>query len=119
MLPNGAGESRTRSGKLDALTVITAGPITVDTRYRASVHGRPIALTTIEHRLLVTLLRRRGRTLSRVWLHQNLWKGKPTDDTRTVDMTVSRLRAKLGRAASLIRTVHGVGYRFNDAPTRR
>ncbi len=102
------------------MTVITAGPITVDTRDRdrTSVHGRPVALTTIEHRLLVTLLRRRGRTLSRTWLHQNVWKGNPTDDTRTVDMYIARLRAKLGGAARLIQTVRGVGYRFDDSPPR-
>ncbi len=102
------------------MTVITAGPIKVDTRYRdrTSVHGRPVALTMIEHRLLVALLSRPARTLSRVWLSQNVWKVTPTDDTRTVDMTVSRLRAKLGGAAPLIQTVRGVGYRFDDSPPR-
>ena len=101
------------------MTVVTAGPIRIDTRDRdrTSVR-RPVALTKIEHRLLVTLLRRRGRTLSRAWLHRNVWRGKPTDDTRTVDMTVSRLRAKLGGAAPLIQTVRGVGYRFDDSPPR-
>ena len=103
------------------MTVITAGPITVDTRdrERTSVRGRLVALTEIEHRLLVTLLRQRGRTLSRAWLHWNAWKYKPTDDTRTVDMYISRLRAKLGGAARLIRTVRGVGYRFDESPLRR
>ena len=101
-------------------STLHAGPITVDARYRdrTSVHGQPVALTKIEHRLLVTLLRRRGRTLSRAWLHRNVWRGKPTDDTRTIDMYISRLRAKLGGAAFLIRTVPGVGYRFDDSPLR-
>lgn len=100
---------------------MTAGPITVDTlfRYRTSVHGRPIGLTVIEHRLLVALVERRGRTLSRCHLYQNLWKGDPVHGTRTVDMTVSRLRAKLDDAASLIQTVRGVGYRFDDSAPRR
>ena len=99
------------------MTVITAGPITVDTRNRerTSVQGRPLALTRMEHQLLVTLLSRPARPLSRVWLHQQLWNVKPTDDTRTVDMTVSRLRAKLSGAARLIQTVRGVGYRFDDS----
>ena len=99
------------------MTVITAGPITVDTqnRNRTFVYGRPVALTMVEHRLLVTLLSRPARSLSRVWLHQHVWNVKPTDDTRTVDMTVSRLRAKLGGAARLIQTVRGVGYRFDDS----
>ncbi len=102
------------------MTVITVGPITVDTRNRdrISVQGRPLALTRMEHQLLVTLLSRPARPLSRVWLHQHVWNVKPTDDTRTVDMTVSRLRAKLGGAARLIQTVRGVGYRFDDSPPR-
>ncbi len=99
------------------MTVITAGPITVDTlfRYRTSVQGRPIGLTVIEHRLLVALVERRGRTLSRSHLYQNVWKGDPVDGTRTIDMYISRLRAKLDDAASLIQTVRGVGYRFDDS----
>ena len=74
-------------------------------------------LTEMEHRLLVTLLRQRGRSLSRGWLYWKVWKGDPTDDTRTVDMHISRLRAKLGRAGRLIQTVHGVGYRFDAGLT--
>ncbi len=102
------------------MTVIAAGPITVDTLYhdRTSLHGRPVALTRIEHRLLVMLIKRRGRTLSRFYLYRNAWRGKPTDGTRTVDMTISRLRVKLDDAASLIQTVHGVGYRFGDLPNK-
>ena len=101
------------------MTVITAGPITVETRPRASVHGRPITLTTIEHRLLVTLLTRRGRTVSRTQLYRDVWKRNPRHHTRTVDMHIARLRVKLGRAGKLIRTVHRVGYRFEVPPPRR
>ncbi len=103
------------------MTVITAGPITVDTlfRYRTSVHGRPIGLTVIEHRLLVALVERRGRTLSRSHLYQNVWKGDPVDGTRRIDMYIPRLRAKLDDATSLIQTVRGAGYRFGDPLPRR
>ncbi len=112
----------TRDHFTDAtLTVITAGPIAVDTVYhdRTSVHGRPIALTRKEHHLLVALVERRGRTLSRPHLYGNIWNGNSEDDTRTVDMTISRLRVKLDDAASLIQTVRGVGYRFGDPLPRR
>ena len=92
---------------------LQAGPIIVDTRHRrASVNGRSIHLTAIEHRLLLTLIARCGRTLSLLYLYQKAWTGDPTNDSRTVAMHVSRLRVKLGRAAKLIKTVHGVGYRF-------
>ena len=90
-----------------------AGPITVTRRCRVSlVNGRSIHLTDVEYRLLVALIREPGRTRSRVHLYRNVWKGDPTDDTRTVDMAVSRLRVKLGRAGKLIKTVRGIGYRF-------
>ena len=103
------------------MTVMTAGPITVDTRDRdrTSLRGRPVALTKVEHRLLVTLVSRPARTLSRDWLYQNVWKDQPKSDTRAVDKTVSRLRAKLGSAAPLIQTIRGVGYCFGDPRPRR
>ena len=94
-------------------STLHAGPITVDTRHRrVSVNGRSIHLTDVEYRLLVVLIREPGRTRSRVHLYRQVWKGNPTKDSRTVAMHISRLRGKLGRAAKLIKTVEGVGYRF-------
>ena len=90
-----------------------AGPITVDTRHRrVLVNGRSIHLTSIEYGLLVALVERRGQTQSRAQLYRFVWRGTPKAKTRTVDMHISRLRAKLGRAAKLIKAVLGVGYRF-------
>ena len=90
-----------------------AGPIAVDTRHRrVSVKGRSIHLTDVEYRLLVALIREPSRTRSRVHLYRHVWRDSHDVKTRTVDMHVSRVRAKLGRAAKLIKTVHGVGYRF-------
>ena len=92
-------------------STLHAGPITVDTRHRRVLaNGRSIHLTDVEYRLLVALIREPGRTRSRVHLYRHVWNGDPTRDTRTVDMCISRLRAKLGRAAKLIQTVHGVGF---------
>ena len=101
------------------MTVITAGPITVESQYRTSAYGRPITLTPIEHRLLVRLLARRGHTVSRTQLYRDVWKGNPRYHTRTVDMHIARLRVKLGRAGTLIGTVRGVGYRFDVPPSGR
>ena len=96
-----------------ATPTLRVGPITVDTRHRrVLVNGRSILLTDIEYRLLATLIARRGRTLSLLHLYQQVWQGNPTKGSRTVAMHVSRLRAKLGRTAKLIKTVRGVGYRF-------
>ncbi len=93
--------------------ILHAGPITTDGLHRrVSFNGRSMLLTRVEYRLLVAFVQRRGQTQSRAQLYRNVWKGSPDAKTRTVDMAVSRLRVKLGRAGRLIKTVRGVGYRF-------
>ena len=80
--------------------------------FEISVHGQRLDLTTTEFKLLATLVERRGRTLSREILLQDVWGYKSAIDTRTVDTHVRRLREKLGVAAGRIVTVRGEGYRF-------
>jgi two-component system phosphate regulon response regulator PhoB len=63
----------------------------------------------------VILAERRGRVQSRAALLENVWHANPTIQTRTVDMHMQRLRAKLGRAAEFLETVRGFGYRFKGA----
>ena len=66
------------------------------------------------------LVERRGRVQSRAQLLETVWKANPTIQTRTVDMHMQRLRAKLGAGASFLETVRGFGYRFRAAePTKR
>jgi two-component system phosphate regulon response regulator PhoB len=79
---------------------------------RASIDGAELDLTPTEYRLLVTLLERRGRVQSRQQLLEAAWDVHARIETRTVDMHVQRLRAKLGDAGSAIETVRGFGYRF-------
>jgi two-component system phosphate regulon response regulator PhoB len=99
--------------------LLKAGPITVDrSALTASVDGAPVELTPIEFRLLLLLLERRGRVQSRPQLLESVWQAQPDVQTRTVDMHVKRLRAKLGRAGALIETVRGFGYRVRDADAR-
>jgi two-component system, OmpR family, phosphate regulon response regulator PhoB len=80
--------------------------------FEITVQGRRLELTTTEFKLLATLVERRGRTLSRETLLQDVWGYENAIDTRTVDTHVRRLREKLGGAASRIVTVRGEGYRF-------
>lgn len=95
------------------------GPISIDSRARrAFVNGTDVRLTALEHRLLVTLMERRGRAQSRQQLYRDVWRANPEVQTRTVDMHIQRLRRKLGDLADLIETVRGVGYRFNDQKKR-
>ncbi len=93
--------------------VLRGGPITVDlSALRATVAERELDLTPTEFRLLSTLLERRGRVQSRQQLLEMAWDIHARIETRTVDMHVQRLRAKLGEAGDYIETVRGFGYRF-------
>jgi len=80
--------------------------------FEITVQGKRLDLTTTEFKLLATLVERRGRTLSRETLLQDVWGYENAIDTRTVDTHVRRLREKLGGAAGRIVTVRGEGYRF-------
>jgi two-component system phosphate regulon response regulator PhoB len=97
--------------------LLAAGPLRVDVdAHRATVDNQEVQLTPTEFRLLQTLLERRGRTQSRRQLLESVWDmGSDVSErieTRTVDMHVRRLRAKLGDAGDLVETVRGFGYRF-------
>jgi len=93
--------------------MLQGGEVAIDLNaMRVSVAGEPIELTPTEYRLLVTLLERRGRVQSRQQLLETAWDIHARIETRTVDMHVQRLRAKLGPAAHQIETVRGFGYRY-------
>ncbi|MFL5606826.1 MAG: response regulator [Gemmatimonadaceae bacterium] len=98
---------------------LTIGPLDIDTAaHVVRVSGEPVELTPTEFKLLLTLAERRGRVQARALLLQTVWDAAPDIQTRTVDMHVQRLRAKLGVAGDLIETVRGFGYRLR-APQGR
>ena len=78
-----------------------------------SVDGTEIRLTRREFELLRCLVQNRNRVLSRDRLLERVW-GESEMETRSVDVHVGRLRAKLGAASRHIETVVGLGYRFVD-----
>jgi two-component system OmpR family response regulator len=91
--------------------VRTVGPVTLDPQRRlATVGGAPVSLTSTEFDLLGHLLGRPGRVFSREELLASVWGYASPAGTRTVDVHVAQVRAKLGAAAAVIRTVRGVGY---------
>jgi len=95
------------------------GPLSIDLgAHLVQVGGVPIELTPTEFKLLLTLAERRGRVQARSHLLQTVWEAAPDIQTRTVDMHVQRLRAKLREAGDLIETVRGFGYRIR-APHNR
>ncbi len=101
--------------------VIRSGEVTVDdAAYTAKLGGRPLDLTFKEFELLKFLAQHPGRVFTRQQLLQEVWGYDYFGGTRTVDVHVRRLRAKLGpEHESLIGTVRNVGYRFVLPPADR
>ncbi len=93
---------------------ITAGEVVIDEgTYSARVRGRLLDLTYKEFELLKYLAQHPGRVFTRAQLLQEVWGYDYYGGTRTVDVHVRRLRAKLGpEHETLIGTVRNVGYRF-------
>ncbi len=113
----GAVLRRLRAPAAAAGPVLRSGPVAIDRGAHAvTVDGAPVDLTPIEYRLLLLLVERRGRVQTRPQLLEAVWESQPDIQTRTVDMHVQRLRAKLGSAGPRIETVRGFGYRFRAEP---
>jgi two-component system, OmpR family, phosphate regulon response regulator PhoB len=102
-----------------AADVLTLGALRIDrAEHRVTVDGQDVELTPTEYKLLLTLAERRGRVQERGHLLETVWEAAPDIQTRTVDMHVQRLRAKLGAAGDMIETVRGFGYRLKTGQTR-
>ena len=98
----------------DTSPLIRAAGIVIDeASYSAKVHGKPLDLTYKEFELLRFLAAHPSRVFTREQLLSEVWGYDYFGGTRTVDVHVRRLRAKLGDQESLIGTVRNVGYRFN------
>ncbi|MCH8627884.1 response regulator transcription factor [Arsenicicoccus piscis] len=100
---------------------ITSGELSIDEgAYSVRLRGRPLDLTYKEFELLKHLAQHPGRVFTRDQLLQEVWGYDYFGGTRTVDVHVRRLRAKLGpEHEQLIGTVRNVGYRFVPAEDRR
>ncbi|HEY2831584.1 MAG TPA: response regulator transcription factor [Sporichthyaceae bacterium] len=95
---------------------LEAGPVRMDVeRHVVTVGGEPIALPLKEFELLELLLRNAGRVLTRMQLIDRIWGADYVGDTKTLDVHVKRLRAKIEPDPALPRylvTVRGLGYKF-------
>ena len=102
---------RLRDAGSDEVTVLTAGPVTLDVRTRrAAVEGRTVDLTAREFSLLETLMRHAGQVMSREQLLSHVWGYDFDPGSNVVDVYVRYLRRKLG--PDVIVTVRGMGYRL-------
>ncbi len=112
------GQARTAG---DAEAAIRVGELLVDpVSYSVRLRGRPLDLTYKEFELLRFLAARPGRVLTRAQLLSEVWGYDFFGGTRTVDVHVRRLRAKLGAEhESMIATIRGVGYKLVPAEQAR
>ena len=96
--------------------VITVGAIRMDIdRHQVSVNGTPVSLPLKEFELLEFLMRNAGRVLTRAQLIDRVWGSDYVGDTKTLDVHVKRLRAKIEvdpADPKIIQTVRGLGYKM-------
>lgn len=92
----------------------TADDLRVDTVAReVTVAGAPIELTYTEFELLVFLMQNAGIALSRDRILDSVWRYDYYGDARTVDTHIKKLRQKLGDCGNYIKTIRGIGYKFD------
>ena len=103
-----------RLSKVDSKDTIKAGALIMNlASYQASVRGEALDLTYKEFELLRFLMTHRGRVFSRDALLRHVWGEEYLGGTRTVDVHIRRLRAKIGpQFDELIQTVRNVGYKM-------
>ena len=98
--------------------VITAGPISIDIdRHLVMINGAATSLPLKEFELLEFLLRNKGRVLTRTQLIDRVWGSDYFGDTKTLDVHIKRLRAKIESDPAnpvYIQTIRGLGYKFED-----
>jgi two-component system response regulator RegX3 len=96
--------------------VLRGGPVELDpARHEARVRGRPVSFPRKEFELLETLLRRKGRLLTREYLIDEVWGSDYFGDTKTLDVHVKRIRKKVEEDPHHpvhVQTVRGLGYKF-------
>jgi len=97
-------------------SILEAGPVRIDVdRHVVAVRGQTIAMPLKEFDLLELLVRNAGRVLTRGQIIDRVWGSDYVGDTKTLDVHVKRLRAKIEedpREPTLILTVRGLGYKF-------
>jgi two-component system response regulator RegX3 len=107
---------RVAAAESEAVASLEAGPVRMDIeRHVVSVNGGPVPMPLKEFDLLELLLRNAGRVLTRGQLIDRVWGADYVGDTKTLDVHVKRLRAKIEPDPANPRhlvTVRGLGYKF-------
>jgi DNA-binding response OmpR family regulator len=92
---------------------LSAGGIVIDKMaHMVTVDGRDIDLSVKEFELLTFFLENQGIALSREKILNHVWNYDYFGDARTIDTHVKKLRAKIGEKGEYIKTIWGMGYKF-------
>lgn len=102
-----------RSNALHGDGAVDAGGIVIDkAAYQVSIDGKDIELSYKEFELLSYFIDNQGIALSREKILNNVWNYDYFGDARTIDTHVKKLRSKLGEKGNYIKTIWGMGYKF-------
>lgn len=102
-----------RTNAISSDSVITAGILSLDkAAHQVKVDGQEVELSFKEFELLSYFMENQGLALSREKILNNVWNYDYFGDARTIDTHVKKLRSKLGKAGDYIRTIWGMGYKF-------
>ena len=102
-----------RTGQSNPEDVLSAGGIVIDkAAHLATVDGNPMELSFKEFELLTYFLENQGSALSREKILNSVWTYDYVGDARTIDTHVKKLRSKMGDKGEYIKTVWGMGYKF-------
>ena len=102
-----------RSGKTASGDVMEAGGIHLDkAAHMVTIDGENVDLSYKEFELLTYFMENRGIALSREKILNNVWNYDYFGDARTIDTHVKKLRSKLGPKGDMIKTIWGMGYKF-------
>jgi two-component system response regulator RegX3 len=108
----------TEDGSLQEQDLMEVGPVRLNIgKHQVSVNGSPVALPLKEFELLEFLMRNSGRVLTRSQLIDRVWGGDYYGDTKTLDVHIKRLRAKIEEDPAnpvLIQTIRGLGYKLES-----
>lgn len=103
-----------RTNKLDTGEKINAGSIEINkSAHQVTVDGKNVELSFKEFELLLYFVENKGIALSREKILNNVWNYDYFGDARTIDTHVKKLRNKLGDAGEYIKTIWGMGYKFD------
>lgn len=102
-----------RTGQGEMGDVISAGEIVLDkSAHMVTMKGNPVELSYKEFELLAYFMENQGIALSREKILNSVWNYDYFGDARTIDTHVKKLRSKLGECGEYIKTVWGMGYKF-------